>query len=307
MKAANHSRKTTRRPANLAQLEFSFERPKERDRNFHLGGKSFYFFDFDDNVAYLSTPILIFHKKTGQELTLTSGQFAKANKTIGVSGPYKDYYLDFNDESGSFRNFRDRYHIGCTNDQALKQRFVHDVEEALKKAEWDWKAPSWNCFYHATYNQRPLSLITARGHGGETIKQGINSMVTLGHLPHDPNYLSIYAVSNPETRVELGDVELKASVPELKRWAIRRSVEKAIERYEYSPFHRFGMSDDDPHNVELITEEMKYLKGRYPEMSFFVIQTFKDSYVKREVLQHRTRDVISVKESRANQLNLFDL
>jgi hypothetical protein len=35
------------------QLSFEFDIPKEQDRNFHLGGRSFYFFDFDDNVVYL--------------------------------------------------------------------------------------------------------------------------------------------------------------------------------------------------------------------------------------------------------------
>jgi hypothetical protein len=307
MKASKRARSSHKRIYNSAQLEFTFQRPIELDRNFHLGGKSFYFFDFDDNVAYLSTPILVFHKETGAELALSSGQFARHNKKIGIEGPYKDYVLDFNDQTGSFRNFRDFSFCEEISKPGFKQRFVHDVEEALKKAEWDWKAPSWNCFYHATYNHRPLSLITARGHQANTIKAGIKAMVDEGHLPHNPNYLSIYAVSNPDTRRELGDHSLEASVAELKRWAIRRSVEQAISQYDYSPHHRFGMSDDDPHNVELITEEMKYLKGQYPEMSFFVIQTFKDSYIKREVLEHRTRDIISEKESRANQLNLFDL
>lgn len=303
MRTMKGQRKARRPNRSSGQLELSLERPVERDRNFHLGGKSFYFFDFDDNIAYLTTPIIVFNKQDGSERPLTSGQFAQISKQIGQAGPYKNYYLDFNDEHGSFRNFRDR----PTNSAELKQRFVIDIEEALKKAEWDWKAPSWNCFYHATYNQRPLSLITARGHHSETIKSGIQAMVASGHLPRDPNYLSVYPVSNPQTRAELGDQELKASVPELKRSAIRQSVEQALSRYQYSPFHRFGMSDDDPHNVELITEEMKSLKSKYPEMSFFVIQTFKDSYVKREVLEHRTRDIISAKESRANQLHLFNL
>jgi hypothetical protein len=298
--------KSKRRVYNSSQLELSFERPQEKDRNYHLGGKSFYFFDFDDNVAYLSTPIVIFHKVTGLEVLLNSGEFAQVNKKIGVEGRYRDYFMDFDDETGSFRYFRD-LNTQHLSSKKIQQRFVSDIESALEKAEWDWKAPSWNCFYHATYNQRPLSLITARGHHSQTIKQGISRMVDQGHLPQEPNYLSIYPVSHPDTRAALGDHDLKASVAELKRHAIAQSVEKAIEQYNYNPHHRFGMSDDDPHNIELITEEMKVLKGRYPEMSFFVIQTFKDSYVKREVLEHRTRDIITEKESRSNQLHLFDL
>lgn len=274
---------------NRAQLEFSFERKKEQDRNAHLGGKSFYFFDFDDNVVYLSTPIVLFHKQTNAEVFVGSGEFAQENKRIGKDGPYKDYYMNFDDLTGSFRYFRDHNFSLLDKIVRKKQTFVQDVAKAIRNAEYDWKAPSWNCFYHATFNKRPTSVITARGHDSETIKEGVKLMVKEGHLPHDPNFLSIYPVSNPEIRKALGDKELKSSIAELKRLAIRESVEEAIRIYGYSPHHRFGMSDDDPHNVELINEEMKFLKRKYPEMSFFVIHTHQDHFVKEEVLQHRNK------------------
>jgi hypothetical protein len=288
------------------QLSFEMHIPKEQDRNFHLGGRSFYFFDFDDNVAFLSTPIIIFHKKTGAEISLSSGEFAAEHRNIGISGPFVDYYMDFNDQNGSFRHFRDKELNPLEIKAGKKQGFVEDVEKALKTVDQEWKAPSWDYFYHATYNQRPVSLITARGHHPSTIMEGVGKMVEAGYLPHNPNYHSIYPVSNIEVRHQLGDVHLKQSVAELKRHAIRASVEKAINQYGYSPFHRFGMSDDDHKNVELITEEMRDLKKQYPEMSFFVIETFKNSFSKREVLINETREIISAKESTKPQLNLFD-
>ena len=82
------------------QLELPIVRPKEQDRNFHLGGRSFYFFDFDDNVAFLSTPSFIFHKETGEELILSSGEFAQVHMNIGKKGPYKDYDFNFDDYQG---------------------------------------------------------------------------------------------------------------------------------------------------------------------------------------------------------------
>ena len=287
------------------QLSFDFEIPKEMDRNFHLGGRSFYFFDFDDNVAYLSTPIILFHKETGEEVAVGSGEFAHESRFIGKSGKYEDYFIDINDEKGSFRHFRDKEFSLVEKKAGRKQSFVEDIQKALENADSVWKAPSWNCFYHATYNHRPVSVITARGHQRETIKDGISMMVKDGHLPHDPNYHSIYPVSNLEIRKELGDTDLIKNVAELKKEAIRASVEKAIEMYGYSPFHRFGMSDDDHKNIELISEEMRILKQRYPDMSFFVIETFKDSFAKYEILAHETREIISPKESKSNQLTLF--
>jgi hypothetical protein len=288
------------------QLSFNFDIPKETDRNFHHGGRSFYFFDFDDNIAYLSTPIIIFHKKTGTEVALSSSEFAQTHKFIGKSGLYADYFMDFNDAKGSFRYFRDKELCPIDIQEGTRQGFVDDIQKALLSVDSLWKAPSWNCFFHATYNHRPLSLITARGHHPDTIKNGVNLMVKSGHLPHDPNYHSIYPVSHPETRLSLGDHSLTKSVAELKKEAIRASVKKAIDVYGYSPYHRFGMSDDDHKNVELITEEMRDLKREYPEMSFFVIETFKDSYSKFEILEHETREVISAKESKNAQMSLFD-
>jgi hypothetical protein len=148
-------------------------------------------------------------------------------------------------------------------------------------------------------------VITARGHNPDTMKAGINRLVRDGHLPHDPNYHTIYPVSNLQIRKELGDLNFTKNVAELKKDAIRASVLKAIDIYGYSPFHRFGMSDDDFKNIELISEEMRILKSEFPEMSFFVIETFKDSFAKYEILQHETRQIISPKESKSNQLTLF--
>ena len=148
-----------------------------------------------------------------------------------------------------------------------------------------------------------MSIITARGHESETIKHGIEILVKDGYLPKIPNYLGIYPVSNPNMRKKLGDSDLQASIAELKRSAIRQSVEMALQKYGYSPHHRFGMSDDDEHNIELITEEMRALKKKYPKISFFVIQTYKNGFKKREILIRRKRNKISFAEHQ--QLNLF--
>ncbi len=293
-------------PLNQTQRELAFPRPLESDRNLHLGGRSFYFFDFDDNVAYLTTPIVIFNKHTGIERSLSSAEWARYHSQVGKKGPFENYFIDYDDEKGSFRYFRDQELSFMERMARKKQTFLSDIERALEQADYCWKAPSWNCFYHATYNQRPISVITARGHQKETIKNGIRLMVQEGHLPYPPNFLSIYPVSNPKIRQEeLGDKELTKSVADLKRTAIRESVEKAIELYGHNPHHRFGMSDDDPKNVELITEEMKELKRLYPEMSFFIIQTLEDSYIKTEVLQRNTQQTKRQRSQNPEQLSLF--
>lgn len=286
------------------QLNFKIEHPIEPDRNSKLGGRSFYFFDFDDNVAFLATPIYLMRENAGkrEELALTSGEYARMHRSIGKTGKYQDYFLDYDDANGSFRNFRERNRNWLQKVLCRKEFFISDLQTALGYPELNWKGPSWSCFYHAAHNQRPMSVITARGHSPQTIQQGISEFLKAGFLTKVPNYLSIYPVTHPATRDELLELldipsERVATVAELKQAAIRRSVLRAIEIYGASPHHRFGMSDDDPHNIELIAAEMKRLKNEFPEMSFFVIETQNHRFVKWEVLSDRLEaEVCSTKD-----------
>lgn len=285
------------------QLELGIKRVPEKDRNYHLGGRSFYFFDFDDNIAYLTTPLVIFHRKTHEEMFLSSGDWALYHSQIGEVGPYQDYEIRYDDKVGSFRYFRDHSleELGLLG--RSKQIFVEDIEKALMQPDLQWKGPSWECFYHATFNQRPVSLITARGHSPQTIQSGIREFVRRKILPHEPNYLSLFPVSHIDTRKALGDSELNFSTSVLKQKAIRASVEKAIETYGYSPHHRFGMSEDDPKNIQMIVEELVRLKNDYPEMSFFMIETQGGSFTKHEIFKS---GLSSASAEHFAQMNLFD-
>lgn len=284
-----------------SQLDLGIRRVFEEDRNFSQGGRSFYFFDFDDNIAILRTPIYIRHKHTGLEIQMTSREFAELSRQIGYVGPYQDYEVRFDDETGSFRAFRDRDISALEKILGQKQPFIEDMSAALGLPDFNWKGPSWDCFYHAVFNRRPIALITARGHHPETIKSGIDLMIESGHLPHAPNYLAMYPVNYPPVKTEL-QKSPEAGVAEMKQLAIRASVESAFREYGYSPHHRFGMSDDDPRNLEMIIEEMSRLKSDYPEISFFVFDTHKGQVLKREIFKDHTEDQPMVK---SDQLPLF--
>ena len=271
----------------LGQLELNIRRVPESDRNFHKGGRSFYFFDFDDNVVTLKTPIVLFKKKDVKssqpdEVFVSSTLFARHSTHIGKNGLYRDYELRFEDTTGSFRYFRDQEISDLERAAGKKQGFLEDFSEVFNLPDHIWKGPSWSCFYHAVFNRRPISLITARGHHPKTMREGIEMLIKTGFLPHSPNYLSLYPVNHPATRLELGH-DLEDPVPLLKRSAIRASVEKAIAVYGFNPHHRFGMSDDDPKNIELIVEEMVELKKDFPDFSFFVIDTHEGRFVKKEI------------------------
>lgn len=291
------------RPSGLkrSQLELPLERVREPDRNHQLGGRSFYFFDFDDNVAFLTTPMFLFHRETGSEVQISSREFAQASALIGKSGVFADYVLSPDPKTGSFRAFRDKDLTLLEKLLGKRQIFVQDLAAALGQPDLHWQGPSWSCFYHAVFNSRPMALITARGHRPETIKQGIRLWVKEGHLPHEPNYLAVYPVSHPEVKRSL-QLEDSQFIPELKQRALRAAILKALAVYGHNPHHRFGMSDDDPSNIEWIIKEMKLLKNEFPLMSFFVIQTHGEKMIKHEVFPDRVEDVLL--ES-ATQMNLF--
>lgn len=291
--------------SNKRQLELGIERSKEQDRNYHLGGRSFYFFDFDDNIAFLSTPLILFHKKNDSEIQISSADFAIHQSQIGKSGLFAEYSINWDDRVGTFRNFRDHDNTELRKLGKSRQIFIEDVALALGVEDLQWKGPSWECFYHASFNQRPVSVITARGHAPDTIKQGIRVFVDSQYLPIEPNYLSLFPVSNIGIRHQLGDVNLKFSTAELKQRAIRASVEKAIEVYGYSRHHRFGMSDDDPKNIQLIIEEMYRLKQDYEDMSFFMIETHHGQFIKHEITLKGVSPAFQ--GELAEQLNLFEL
>ncbi len=123
------------------QLELGINRTPERDRNFHLGGRSFYFFDFDDNIAFLTTPLILFHKQNRHEIAISSGDFAQHHATIGQSGLYADYQIDYCDMTGTFRNFRDSNLDELQKLSGQKQVFVQDVAQALNFPIFNGKAP----------------------------------------------------------------------------------------------------------------------------------------------------------------------
>jgi hypothetical protein len=254
--------------------------PKSQDRNFHQGGRSFYFFDFDDNVIHLPTESYIFNKVTGEEKILTTAEFTIVQPQLGRSGPWLNFEIRNCDQTGTFRRFREKKFLFW---RYPRQPLLEDMERIFARPFEEWKGPSWNFFWYACHNQRPMSIITARGHHPKTLKKAIKMLKDKGFITHEPNYLSIYPVSHKPTRKKLGDVNLTQHPSALKQEAIRRSVKKAFRVYGHNPGHRFGMSDDDPTNLRLIIDVMRELKRGHGENSFFVIDTHGGRLIKQEI------------------------
>lgn len=270
------------------------ERERFPDRNLHRGGRSFYFFDLDDNVMFLPTPIFMFEKTTRREASLSTGHFARISHLIGKPGLYERYVVDLDDETGSFRRFRDPRHG--------RSPLLDDIDVALAGLDVTWKGPSWDFFEHAVHNERPVAIITARGHHPSTIEAGLARLHEAQHLSRPPTYLGVYPVSHPETRAQLGDGALTMSVAARKHAAVLHAVGEAMRRYGVSDHHRFGISDDSPENLALALRALRELKQRYPNNAFFAFDASQDPIVRIEVGQRGEHEETT---TRAQQLALF--
>jgi catechol 2,3-dioxygenase-like lactoylglutathione lyase family enzyme len=237
------------------------------------GSLSFYFFDIDDNLLFLPTTLYLWNPEEQREQAVNSGEFARIQNDLGRAGQWHAWAI----REETFRDFRDRPDI-----PAAEQSFLRDLMAAAAGTV-PWKGPSWPLLIHAAQKQRPIAMVTARGHEPATIEAGLHALVSVGHLPAVPPILGIYTVSNIGVRAHIGATDPALTVPSVKKMAIKHAVDTALERYGTTPPHRFGMSDDDPNNVVLAISAMRDCKLKHPDKRFFVINTNHLEFVKLEV------------------------
>lgn len=66
----------------VRQQELPIPREKQPDRNSSVGGKSFYFFDLDENVFHVESAHYVFHKKTGEKKKFPGNFFGKRSTIL---------------------------------------------------------------------------------------------------------------------------------------------------------------------------------------------------------------------------------
>jgi catechol 2,3-dioxygenase-like lactoylglutathione lyase family enzyme len=234
---------------------------------------SFYFFDIDDNLFFLPTSIYLWNAEAQLEQAVTSGVYARIQSELGRAGEW----LAWSKRDETFRDFRDSPDIPTE-----EQPFLRDLQAATSGTA-PWQGPSWSLLVRTARRQRPIAMVTARGHEPSTIEAGLQKLVEMGYLPAVPPIVGIYAVTNPGVRAMLGAEDPAMTVPSIKKLAIKHAVDAALTQYGSSPPHRFGMSDDDPNNVVLAISAMRDCKLKYPDKRFFVINTNHEEFVKVEI------------------------
>lgn len=239
--------------------------------------KSFYIFDFDDNIIHTDSQTYLFHKETGEEIGLSSGDWISARHEVGKTGPYENYEV-IDKPMGSYREY-------CDSPEHNHFPFLDDLKRVVQKDSW--KGPSWQRFVKAVDRERTMSIITARGHHPLKIEEGLKWLHEAGHLPKLPQIHSIYAITHPET-LELLRWTGPTLVSNMKKQALHHFIESVYNDFGHSAAHRFGFSDDDPSNIQSTRQKFMDLKERNPHHRFFLYHARPKEVVEEEVLLYQS-------------------
>jgi hypothetical protein len=131
----------------------------------------YYAFDWDDNIVHMPTKIML-KSEDGEEIGMSTDDFAEYRHDLGKKPfQYKgDTIVGFADEP--FRNFK----------TAGDKDFLIDVMRAKE-------GPAFDDFREAINNGSIFSIITARGHNPETLKQAIYNYIITGYNGIDKDQL----------------------------------------------------------------------------------------------------------------------
>jgi hypothetical protein len=122
----------------------------------------YYAFDWDDNIVYMPTEIILIDD-VGDEVGMSTHDFAKYRGEIGKNNFRYRGTTIVNYANLPFRQFT------VTGDEG----FLSDVLTAKK-------GPAFDDFEEAINNGSIFSIITARGHNPETLKKGVKKYITNG-------------------------------------------------------------------------------------------------------------------------------
>jgi hypothetical protein len=119
----------------------------------------YYAFDWDDNIVHMPTKIVL-KDENGEEVGMSTEDFAEYRHIVGKKDfDYKGHVITGFAEN-PFRNFRTE---GDKN-------FLVDAMKAKK-------GPAFDDFREAINNGSIFSIITARGHNPETLKQAVYNYI----------------------------------------------------------------------------------------------------------------------------------
>lgn len=231
----------------------------------------YYAFDWDDNIMHMPTKIMVLDDK-GSEVGMSTEDFAQYRGIIGKENFSYERTTIVDYAQDPFRNFRT---------EGDKQFIIDSMKGS--------PGPAWSDFVEAINNGSIFSIITARGHNPNTIKQAIYNMIISNHNGIDKDLLiknlkkyrkifgnkinkrdllNYYMDLNKYYPVSYGATNSAANPEELKVKALKEFIDyvkrhaKRLNKKLYLKDNvkgaftpTVGFSDDDKKNLEKIKKE----------------------------------------------------
>lgn len=222
-----------------------------------------YFFDVDDNIFLrLPTKIIAFHKITGEELPISTEEFALVREKIGRQDSQEtvgDRRINTKDyeyrrvPGGSFREFVDP--PGGNN-------FIGAVRWAVENLPPQaWQGPSWRAFVRALHDPETAAqtaIVTARGHRPESFLEAFRYLQERGFIAHLPAVENLFAVGNS---ADPAAEKVKRVMALLDRVQAAPLGARARKR---KLLHSAGFSDDDWKNFTAMAEGLAAARRAQP-------------------------------------------
>lgn len=245
-----------------------------------------YIFDWDDNVLYMDTKVLMERliDDKWKHVRLSTSKYA----TVRKDPEYRPYKNNF---QISFIEFTD---LGSRGNNA----FLCDVDKAINKNKF---GPSYNDFKECIISGSPFAIVTARGHSKSVIKEAIKHLIhkcfnddekTLAHQnlllknteTIGTNILTIntlidryletcqyMCVTSPEFISDIQKSDL--SIENCKSLALKMVINRMINQCN---INSIGFSDDDTNNINAIQKAIEDdLKLEFPGIDFAIYDTSK--------------------------------
>jgi hypothetical protein len=208
------------------------------------GGLTHWNFDWDDNVMFMPTPIVLFKKGTDEKKVITTQEFASIRDSLGrKSTDWADWEIRTG-EQDSFYRFRKA---------STGNYFLDDILQATKglgASSVAWQGPSWRAFVTSLSSAETAAnvrIITARENTPEEILEGLTELQRQGWIKYLPPVENIKPVGGTDNPARLKVAELRASLRASEKIEIPKEAPLVMSAAGHGKARLllWGFSDDD--------------------------------------------------------------
>lgn len=230
-------------------------------------------FDWDDNVMFMPTKIVIFAKNSLEPREISTSEFAEHRKYIGISGTFADYHILTTTSHNSFCYFRDH---------KTENYFLNHIREILQSGKHsDACGPSFKNFQFALSHlstARWTTIITTRGHSRTNIIEGLRELQKYGLIKYLPPEENIFTITSNDVRALLQkEFNCDFSTDPAKTKTL--VMEYKLNQLNQEPLdqngekHLWGFSDDDLNYFNTAIERLSKKVTNWPNVKIALYYT----------------------------------